>query len=313
MDWKQILLPQRVRVAHKEMRWLGRKLSIPCQTFLLKRGWPAPLADFLADGRAEARVVLFKQGILSVSQGTRFLRYASTPRAAANLEREFASWRHLREHGLASIVEHRAELHRLRAGVLLATELMHPISKLDQLAVTTPIIEAIVAAAAKAPSTGLPPTITAGLELACKVFGGSLRPTFISEAALHECFARPLLTGISHQDLHWRNVMRDCGGRPVLIDLKSCSYEQVISLDLLLFAAKYLAARDRRNIVEWASKWPELRPVLDFIDLPCQHWGPILVLHALGLHASRREGNRDPNAVARRLLFNSLTRDWRTA
>ena len=166
----------------------------------------------------------------------------------------------------------------------------------------------------------MPATIGAGLRLGRLVSRGALPDSFVSEDEIRDCFARELLTGVSHRDLHYRNVMRDVDGRPVLIDLKSCDFNKIISVDLLNFACKYIQARGRWNYLDGAFTlqqpgWhvPELAPVLALIDLPRPLWGQLLTLHAFGQLSVRLKSASDINPHFEKSLLRILSKNWRVA
>jgi hypothetical protein len=320
MDWKHIVMPQSLRRALKWARAGRSRHSARLLDLLLRAGRPAELARALRDRPGPVRAVLFKQGILSLAGPDRFYRYARGGSGAAKLEREHEGWRLLRGAGLGGIVVPAMRLERLGRGVLLETPLLRPVALENQVETSRPLIAALVRAARPMRHRALPPTVAAGLDLVRRVAGGTVPESFVSEVALREAFSAPLLTGISHRDLHCRNVMRGEDGRPVLIDLKSCAPEQVLALDLLIFACKYLAIRDRVNVVEHAFElqrlgWdmPALEPVLSLIDLPRPLWGPAVTLHALGQVDLRRSEPAAPPAVLGGLLRRLLQRDWRAA
>lgn len=317
MNWKQLLLPQPVHSAFKHARRLKTALMRPWLTLLLRLGWPRPAARELGARRFKSQVVRNKQGILCVVTEGRFLRFAATPRGIAKLEREFSMWRLLRENGLAAILPRFAALQDGAGVRILETELLQPIRKEDHAVVTLPIVKALMAAARPVVSAKLPTEVEAGLQLARDLCGGALPPFFASESDIRKAFARPLMTGISHQDLHYRNAMRDVDGRPVLIDLKSCESDRIVSIDLLVLACKYLQARGRQTMLDAAysgqqQSWqiPELDPILALVDLPRPLWGQILALRFIGLNTLRRAPT-DINPLFQKLLLRVLDRDWR--
>ena len=320
MDWKQIVMPRGLRRALKWARARRSRFTAGLLDLLLRAGRPAELARALRGRPGPVRVILFKQGILSLAGPDRFYRYARGRSGAAKLQREHEGWRLLRGEGLGEIVVPWMHFGPLRSGVLLETPLLSPVGLEDQVAASRPLIEALARAARPVRHPALPPTVAAGLGLVRHVAGGVVPERFASETALCEALSAPLLTGISHRDLHCRNVMRAEDGRPVLIDLKSCAPDQVLSLDLLIFACKYQAIRNRVNVVENAFElqrrgWdmPGLEPILSLIDLPRPLWGPAVTLHALGQVDLKRSEPAAPGSVLGGLLRRLLQRDWRDA
>lgn len=317
MNWKQLFLPQPVHSAFKHARRLKTAIMKPWLTLLLRLGWPRPAARELAARRFKSRVVRKKQGILGVVAEGRFLRFATNARGIVRLEREFAMWNLLRENGLAAILPRFVVLHDRGSMKILETELLQPIRKEDHAAVSLPIIEALMAAARPVVPGKLPAEIEAGLQFARDISGGVLPSSFASESDIRDAFARPLMTGISHQDLHYRNAMRDADGRPVLIDLKSCGSDRIVSMDLLVLACKYLQAQGRQTMLDAAysgqqQNWriTEVEPILTLVDLPRLLWGQILALRFIGLSTLRRDPT-DINPLFQKLLMRVLDKDWR--
>lgn len=318
LDWKQALLPRRVGLARKRAKRRFATVRCWAASVLFAAGRPTSLAAYLRKHELPAKVVGQKQHILYLATEDRFLRYARRPRAVAKLRRELAGWEALKAQGLGQILPRTLRLEALGPGILLESERLRPVTFGEQLAATIPIIAALADRARPAVAGALPPTVESGLALARSVAGGSLPATFADEPAIRAAFARPLRIGPSHQDLHGANVMRDEDGRSVLIDLKSYGADRVLAIDVLTFACKYLAAREGFNLVDQAFAaqrrgWEirELAPVLAFIDLPRQLWGPIFVLYCFGRMASKSSRAQNPNAVMGRLLANLLARDWR--
>lgn len=316
MNWKQLLLPRAVHSAFKRGRRAKTALAKPWLTMRLRLGRPAPMARFLGQSGKDSQVVRSKQGILYVVSGPRFLRFAGEPRAVAKLEREYAMWQLLRAEGLAAILPDTMDLHEVPGGKILESGRLRPITREEHAAVTLPIVEALLAKAHPEVPGGLPATIAAGLDFARQICGGALPASFVRENDIRDAFARPLMTGISHKDLHYRNVMRDEAGRPVLIDLKSCAPQRIVAVDLLAFACKYLQAQGRQTLVDAAfagqqGDWrlPELAPILALVDLPRPLWGQIFLLQLIGLHAEKR--GDDTNSLSRTLFQRILGKDWR--
>lgn len=313
-------MPRWLRWCHKRAKRARGRLVASALNASIGFGGPSRLAGDVRRRHAGARVVLYKQGVLRLVDGDRYLRYARRPSARARLGREVDAWRRLREQGLDEFLPRSMVLEPLAGGLLLTSERLDPIDVRDQVAVTLPILRALVRAARPITHPTPPATIAAGLRVASQVFGGVLPRTLVDEAAIRAAFARPVLTGASHGDLHHRNVMRDADGRPVLIDLKSCTFDGVLAFDLLALACKYLGARNDRNVIDNAfllhrRGWEveALAPVLAMVDLPRAAWGPLFALHTLGRLALRRPGMATPGPVAARLLRRALSRGWQRA
>ncbi len=208
-------------------------------------------------------------------------------------------------------------MHDLGDRVILASELLASIPKDERSRYMFPIVEKLVAAASPIRHENLPPTILAGLQFAHQVQGAALPEKFISERELGTIFSKPLRTGLSHQDLHWRNVMRR-GCEPILIDLRKCRTGRIIALDILNMACLSMATQQRANIVQQAytahqKDWnnPELRAMLDLVDLPRQSWGPVYALHVIGQYATKRRWAPKPTSG---VLFRwLLSLDWTRA
>jgi len=316
MNWKQ-LLPKSAYSSFKRARLLKRAVVRPCLTLLLRLGWPRTLAEYLGSRRFHGRVFLYRQGILSVAASDRFVRFATEQRPMDKLHREYSMWRLLREHGLERIVVRTMTFQACANGKVLETDLLRPVPREEQVAVTMPIVHALMAAAKPTVHKGMPATVEAGLQLARVIAEGALPSSFASEAEIRNSFAQELMTGISHRDIHSRNIMRDVDGRPVLIDLKSCEVNRVVSLDLIIFACKYRQVRRLENLVESAfllqqQGWrvTELEPVLDLVDLPRPFWAQIFVLHFMGLQALKLDSLDNVNPLFRKLFFRILSRNW---
>jgi hypothetical protein len=318
MNWKQLLFPRPVRAFYKTARVTKNKIVSRFLTRLLFMGWPHALSSYLGSRCTKAQVFLYKQGIFSVFVGDRFLRFASGA-SGQKLQREYTSWQQLRDKGLASILPRSMELRTEGSGTILETDRLWPIDKEDQLNVTLPIIRELVARARPAPC-GIPTTVDAGLRFAKTLGGGSLPRTFADEDEIRDCFARDLLCGPTHQDLHFRNVMLESTGRPVLIDLKSCQLNHPLSISLLTFVCKYFQTRDGRNTIEIAYtaqqrdwRFPKLDPVLSLIDVDRHLWGPLYLLHSIGGWAQK--GNRIQNhpSIYGKLVLRILSRNWQMA
>lgn len=320
MNWKQLLFPRAVHSAFKRARRAKTAFAKPWLTWQLRLGRPRPMARYLGALRHHSQVVRSKQGILYVVAGDRFLRFAAQPRAIAKLEREFAMWQLLRAEGLAAILPHAMTLHDVAGGKILESDRLRPIRKEEHAAVTLPIVTALMSAARPVTPEGPPATVEAGLEFARAISGGALPARFAAESDIRACFTRPLMTGISHKDLHYRNVMRDDAGRPVLIDLKSCEPGRIVAIDLLAFACKYLQAQGQQTLVDAAfaaqqRNWriDELEPVLNLVDLPRELWGQIFILHVIGLHMQKRASTEEINPLLRALFLRIISKDWRSA
>lgn len=315
MNWKQLLLPRAVHSAFKRARRAKTALAKPWLTMQLRLGRPQPMARYLGASRKDSEVIRSKQGILYVTAGPRFVRFAAEPRAVAKLEREYEMWRVLLADGLAAILPNTMSLHDVAGGKILESDRLRPIAKEEHAAVALPIVEALLAKARPEVPGGLPATIEAGLDFARQISGGALPVSFARESDIRDAFARPLKTGISHKDLHYRNVMRDDAGRPVLIDLKSCEPGRVVAIDLLALACKNLQAQGKQTLVDAAfaaqqRDWrlPELDAILALVDLPRPLWGQIYLLQLIGLHATKR--GEDTNSLSRALFQRILDKDW---
>lgn len=319
MNWKQLLFPRAVHSAFKRARRAKTALAKPWLTAQLRLGRPAPLARYLGALRHGSQVVRKKQGIVYAVAGDRFVRFAAGPRAMAKLGREYDMWQTLRREGLAAILPHSLALHDVPGGKILESDRLRPIAKEEHAAVALPIVQALLSKARPAVPSGLPATIEAGLAFARQVSGGALPQSFASESDIRDAFARPLMTGISHKDLHYRNVMRDDQGKPVLIDLKSCEPERVVAIDLLALACKNLQAQGKQTLVDAAfaaqqRSWRvnELEPILALVDLPQPLWGQIYLLNVIGLHATKRKGGEGVDPFSRALFLRILAKDWRS-
>ncbi len=319
MKWRQAFLPRQLYKAFKRGRLLKQRLKRPLMTLLLRGGWPQPLARYLGGSRFQGHMLLHKQGIRSVVVGDRFYRYATKSRSVAKLQKEYLMWERLRAEGLADIVQRSMSLRDCADGKILETTLLQRIWPENQVEMTLPIIRALVAAARPAVQDNIPATVEAGIRLGRFISGGELPASFASEEEIRSCFARQLRSGISHQDLHVLNVMQDADGKPVLIDLKSCGVERVVSIDILMFVSKYMQIRDVRNLIESVfiaqqKGWrvAELEPVLALIDLPRSHWAQILVLHLMGVQALKRKSVEQVSPLSQKLYLRMLSRDWRS-
>lgn len=318
MKWKQLVLPRHFYRIYKLGRLWKNQAKLPWLTTLLRSGRPLPLARQLGADRARARVILHKQGIWSIAAGERFIRYTAKPKSMAKLRREHAMWRLLRERGLADIVQPAIGLSACGRGVALETGLLRQIGMDDQVAMTVPIMRALMAAAKPTIPGALPPTVEAGIRLGRLACGGELPASFASESAIRDCFARQLRIGVSHQDLHVYNVMQDAGGKPILIDLKSCDVDRIVSIDILMFAGKYIQARMFDNLLECVFsaqqqgwRMAELEPALALIDLPRAYWSHILILHLMGAGSADTDGSeQEISPISRQLYQRMLSRDW---
>lgn len=318
MKWKQLILPRHLYRIYKLGRLWKNQAKLPWLTTLLRSGRPLPLARQLGADRRQARVILHKQGIWSIAAGARFIRYTTKPKSVAKLQKEHAMWHLLRERGLTDMVQPSIVLSTCGRGVALETGLLRQIGMDDQVAMTVPIMRALMAAARPALPEGLPPTVEAGIRLGRQACGGELPASFAPESAIRDCFARQLRIGVSHQDLHVYNVMQDAGGKPILIDLKSCDVDRIVSIDILLFAGKYIQARMFDNLLECVFSaqqrgWrvAELEPALALVDLPRAYWSHILILHLMGVGSAGTDGNqKEISSISRQLYQRILSRDW---
>lgn len=318
MKWKQLILPRHLYRIYKLGRLWKNQAKLPWLTMLLRFGRPLPLARQLGSDRPQARVILHKQGIWSIVAGARFIRYTTKPKSVAKLQKEHAMWCLLREHGLADMVQPSIRLSTCGQGVALETGLLRQIGMDDQVEMTVPIMRALMAAAKLAVPDALPPTVEAGIRLGRQACGGELPASFAPESAIRDCFARQLRIGVSHQDLHVYNVMQDVGGKPILIDLKSCDVDRIVSIDILMFAGKYIQARMFDNLLECVFSaqqrgWrvAELEPALALIDLPRAYWSHILILHLMGVGSADTQGSeQEISPISRQLYQRMLSRDW---
>lgn len=292
-------------------------MKLPWLTLLLRLGRPLALASHLGADLSCARVVLHKQGIWSISAGERFFRYTTKPRPVAKLQKEFAMWQLLRVQGLANIVQKGMALRDCGEGRILESTLLRPIEVADQVKMTLPIMRALVGAAKPAVPRAVPATVEAGIQLARTACGGKLPSSFAPESAIRNCFTKELRIGVSHRDLHVYNVMQDVDGKPVLIDLKSCDADRVVSIDILVFAGKYIQARIFDNLLECVfsaqqRRWciDDLEPVLALIDLPRRYWAHILLLHLMGIGAVAGKEQEELSPLSRQLYSRVLSRDW---
>lgn len=318
MKWKQLILPRHLYRIYKLGRLWKNQAKLPWLTMLLRFGQPSPLARQLGTDRRQARVILHKQGIWSIAAGARFIRYTTKPKSVVKLQKEHAMWHLLRERGLTDMVHPSIVLSTCGRGVALETGLLRQIGMDDQVAMTVPIMRALMAAARPALPEALPPTVEAGIRLGRQACGGELPASFAPESAIRDCFARQLRIGVSHQDLHVYNVMQDAGGKPILIDLKSCDVDRIVSIDILMFAGKYIQARMFDNLLECVFSaqqrgWrvAELEPALALIDLPRAYWSHILILHLMGVGSAGTDGNqKEISSISRQLYQRILSRDW---
>lgn len=318
MKWKQFILPRHLYRIYKLGRLWKNQAKLPWLTMLLRFGRPSPLARQLGTDRRQARVILHKQGIWSIAAGARFIRYTTKPKSVAKLQKEHAMWHLLRERGLTDMVQPSIVLSTCGRGVALETGMLRQIEMDDQVAMTVPIMRALMAAAKPTIPGALPPTVEAGIRLGRLACGGELPASFASESAIRDCFARQLRIGVSHQDLHVYNVMQDAGGKPILIDLKSCDVDRIVSIDILMFAGKYIQARMFDNLLECVFSaqqrgWrvAELEPALALIDLPRAYWSHILILHLMGVGSAGTDGNqKEISSISRQLYQRILSRDW---
>lgn len=318
MKWKQLILPRHLYRIYKLGRLWKNQAKLPWLTMLLRSGQPLALARQLGTDRRQARVILHKQGIWSIVAGPRFIRYTTKPKSVAKLQKEHAMWHLLRERGMADMVQPSIGLSVCGRGVALETGVLRQIGMDDQVEKTVPIIRALMAAAKPAVPEALPSTVAAGIRLGRQACGGELPASFAPESAIRDCFARQLRIGVSHQDLHVYNVMQDAGGKPILIDLKSCDVDRIVSIDILMFAGKYIQARMFDNLLECVFSaqqrgWrvAELEPALALIDLPRAYWSHILILHLMGVGSAGAEGDqKEISSISRQLYQRMLSRDW---
>ncbi len=279
-------------------------------TLRLRAGFPRWVARELAAQGLRGRVVVAKQGVLGVITPAAYLRFTDAPKAKARLADEVANWRRLHDAGFGDIIARFMEIRELEHGMVVSVEPLAPIEKESHLEMMAPLVRRLAAASAPAAPEKLPDSIAAGLALAREIGVANL-----PEGALLDAFSRPLLTGYSHQDLHWRNVLQR-KGEPVLIDLKKCQAGRLLCLDILNMACLSLAATNGANVVSQAHEahrrgWrdADLAPILSLVDLPRSLWGPAYVLHVAGLYRLRQKG---ATAWGEEMLFRrALEQDWR--
>ncbi len=284
MNWKSIALPRPLWIAFKRGRRLRTALRVLRGRLLLRLGKPRLLHAFVKERRLRARIVLMKQGCWSLVSEHVFLRFALRPKAQRRLRDEVEQWQRMKALGFGDILVDRVQLHELGGGVLLESTRLYPIREEEQVRLTLPVLRALTQAAEVITSEALPESIEAGLKLL-----GPHPDDREFEEHIRGCLVRPLRQGLSHLDLHLRNVMKDEQGRAVLIDLKSCRDHQVLALDLLNFVCKYFMFRTGRNVLDQAlvlhrEGWDcaGFEEVFDLIDLPRSSWGPLYALHVIG-------------------------------
>ena len=268
------------------------------------------MARELAAQGLRGRVVVAKQGVLGIITPVAYLRFTQSAKAINRLADEVMNWRRLNEAGFGDIIARFMDIRELEHGTVVSVEPLAPIAKDNHLEMMLPLVRRLAAAAAPVPRQELPDGIAAGLALAREI-GISDLP----EQELRDAFSSPLLTGISHQDLHWRNVLHR-NGEPVLIDLKKCQPGRLLSLDILNMACLSRAATNGANVVAQAHEahrrgWSDakLAPILSLVDLPRNLWGPAYVLHVAGQYRLRQQG---ASAWAEEMLFRrALEKDWR--
>ena len=229
MKIRQLFLPRTVRMLFKKSRWAGVSMRARVLTWGLHLGLPRWVAKHVAARGGSGRVVVSKQGVMGIVTAQEYLRFTREEKARHRLREEFESWQLMRRSGFADLIARFMELRELPEGLVLAAEPLWPIGKEARHNYMLPVAQRFAAAANPLPHEALPPTIAAGLSLARMAMGGALPENFATESELAEAFRKPLLTGFSHQDLHWRNVL-DRDGRPVLIDLKKCQPGRILAL-----------------------------------------------------------------------------------
>jgi hypothetical protein len=317
MDWKQILMPRPLRRSLKRARGFNNALAARVLNIALALELPIPLRRALRQRRTVARVVLYKQRIVSLVGTDRFLRYARGKGGLRKLQREYSAWQELRQNGLGGILVPEMRLLAAGDGQVLELPLLQEIGREEEISALLPILRALAKTARSVRHPAAPPTVAAGLNVVRRACGGTIPESFVVEGPFAKAFEQPLLTGYSHGDLHRRNIMRDAEGRPVLIDLKSCAADRVLALDILIFACKYMASRNRLSIIENAfalqrAGWavPELEPVFELVDSPRAVWGPAVTLHALGQAALKKSDHKPIHPALAVLLRRSMARDW---
>jgi hypothetical protein len=316
MKIRQLFLPRPLRVLFKKGRRAGVHARSVAMTLRLRAGFPRWVAAHLARRGLRGRVVVAKQGVLGVLTPGEYLRFTQGPKARARLLEEVENWSRMAEAGFADIIPRFMQLQDLPEGLVLATEPLLPIAREGHVGTMLPLVRRLATAATPLMHHGLPETVEEGLRFASEA-GAARDESFISEDELRAAFARPLLTGLSHQDLHWRNVLQR-NGEPVLVDLKKCEPGRLLCLDILNMACLSLAARTGGNVVSQAYAaqrrgWDdaELAPVLALVDLPRRAWGPAYFLHVAGLYRLRRQGK---SGWGEEVLFRRvMEQDWRPA
>lgn len=315
MNARQLFLPRPLRILFKRGRRIRARMRGHWLTLKLKAGHPRWVASHLAELGEPGRVVVAKQGVLGVLTPQRYLRFTQVPKSRMRLEREFEGWTRMKAAGYGDILVRFMNVNELPEGLVVATEPLSTIDERQHLEIMLPLVQRLVSGATPKVPEKLPASIAAGLDYAREA-GIDLAAHHIDEAALRQAFSRPLLTGYSHRDLHWRNVLqRD--GQPVLIDLKKCEPDRLLCFDILNMACLSLAATNGANVATQAHEahlrnWddPELQPILSLVDLPRALWGPAFTLHVAGLFRLKTQSSSWGTDV---LLRQVLQRDWHAA
>jgi len=315
MNARQLFLPRPLRIIFKKGRRVRARVRGSWLTLKLKAGYPKWIAAYLAEQGLSGKVVVAKQGVLGVLTPQQYLRFTNTPKARKRLGQEMEGWTRLRAAGYADIIAGFMESRELADGLVVSAEPLSPISEENHLQIMLPLARRLVDAAAPRVPEKLPESISAGLTFAREV-GVHLFGSPAAEQEFEAAFSRPLLTGYSHRDLHWRNVLHR-KGQPVLIDLKKCQPDRLLCLDILNLACLSLAAVNGANVVTQAHEahqrgWrdADLQPFLSLVDLPRSFWGPAYMLHVAGLYRLNRQS---PSWSTDMLFRQVLQRDWRVA
>jgi len=316
MKTRQLFLPRPLRLLHKKSRMALVRWNKHLLNFALRVGFPGWIAQDLASRQISGMALRLKKGTLLVATPKALLRYASNEKAVNRLRRELEGWQRMGAAGFGTLIPRSMEMRNISPErAILSSEMLSPIPREEHMPYMLPVVRVLHARADVRTEQDLPGSVEGGLALARQVLGGELPASFMTEAELAGCFRQPLRRGYSHADLHWRNVMRR-REEPVLVDLKKCSDNRVLALDILNMACQTMATLHGGNVLSQSfrgqsSNWsePALAELITLVDLPRAHWGPLYVLHALGLHALRHGGT--PNAASAALFRKLLNRDWR--
>jgi hypothetical protein len=313
MNARQLFLPRPLRILFKRGRRIRARMRGHWLTLKLEAGHPRWVASYLAELGVPGRVVVEKQGVLGVLTPQQYLRFTELPKSRMRLEREVEGWTRMKAAGYGDILVSFMDVRNVPEGLVVATEPLAAIDEKRHLETMLPLVQRLVRGAAPKAPEKLPDSIAAGLDFAREA-GIDLAAHHIDEADVRQAFSRSLLTGYSHRDLHWRNVLQR-NGKPVLIDLKKCEPDRLLCFDILNMVCLSLAATDGANVATQAYEahlrnWndPALQPFLDLVDLPRSLWGPAFTLHVAGLFRLKAQSSSWGTDV---LLRQVLQRDWR--